>query len=233
MNTFLDITNYCKHYMGAWYPVTRKGPTGPGHTTEEVMFDKGEDNKKEADWEGHEIKSCGKPLASRIRLVTSNAGTEISLHDRFAKQGRDGSKRFCPTYRTMVRSKPKINRMGGHVIDMNLDSSHLRLTMRDEVLAEWSYSAIEEFVTTKLNNLLIVGYDIKKEAWPAIRFNSLRSYRGLEFDRVIGAIRDGHIGVEFRVSQKPDEKVHDHGTAFFCSEKILPSLYREYDRADY
>lgn len=187
---------------GIWWTSIRGGTTSRGYL-HETLIGKIEDNKPEADIYDYESKTHGLRTKT-FRPLTINFGIEQHLRDAF---GTVSKTKGIKCLNRMLRCGKPAN-WNGNVIEMDLDSDALTLSVNGEV---WSALTREKIAKHwgKLTNLVMTpGEDRMYQGRLQHRYHPSTYYQGLVMDRVFDELGAGKIAVEFRVRED------DKGTAW-------------------
>jgi hypothetical protein len=217
----LDFVNAQQPKAETWWPSTRNGTTGQGHT---FVLEKEEDNLAEWDAFHSECKTSGaKSPNARVRLFTHAFGVEQDLLSRYGRVGRADTKRFG---RQVRAGKPR--NWNGDVVEMGLDEDNITLTA-PSWQTKTPRATIDTVLTRKLSNLVIVNSQKRKSSERRLdgtpvdydyRYPGFTFYGGLSSERFWDLFSSGRVAVEFRVR---DGK--DYGTCFNVSKKDIPLMY--------
>jgi hypothetical protein len=221
------------HYK-EWYPATRSGPTGQGHTAECYILDKREDNKSGADVHGVEVKTSSSRAASaRIRTATrkftDSLGNPIgnTILNTFGTRKSDRMMFDASiTTQKSTRRKKWVDQSGvAHEPSLVLEDKNLTLYAgsltaymgRKEIEDEILDPKLETMCVTKtakrvaLSNASSLDYN----------FNSFYVFDGLIKQAFWDQFEGGAIGVEFRM------RGHDHGCSLNMNLNRLNRIYEQ------
>lgn len=216
--------------------------TGVGKTFEDLLGKK-EDNKKEADFEGIEVKSQREAASSYITLFTKSpsfpVGANAILRDNYGAEvgGTDGIIRKLHTsvfgnkynsYRELYGFKLNVNE------SQKLVSFLIKDLRTDALISDaigWNFADIEK-AAAKTNTLFVVWADKKTQnGVEYFHYTKAMIYHGFIMKNFVKAMVDGRIMVDLRIgtykSGKNVGKTHDHGTGFRVKREFLKELFED------
>lgn len=204
----------------------RKGPTGIGYTFESELK-LSETNIAVPDLGGRiELKTTREKSKSLVTLFTFNKAV-WRLHPKEAirKYGYfDENKRHC-LYVTVSFGIP--NAQG---LFLAIDSSKENLQLKDkndQVIGNWKISHIVAKFLSKMNRLIVVTADSRKNEDGVEEFYYKDAYllENPSDDDFVSAIKNKSVFLDVRMYLRPDGSVRNHGTGFRVYESDLNLLY--------
>ncbi|CDN31965.1 TVG1488832 protein [Mucinivorans hirudinis] len=228
-------------FVASTRPNNRDG--GIGNTLEDLLGI-AENNLKEADINGVEVKSQRQLTNSKISLFskapTSPTGANAVLKDMFG-QMRDGSghkKLYASVFgnrESLVYGK---NRMS-LVVDRGQEIIRLRVVHEDGGVYEDVFWSFQELVTAsnKLQIIMFVSAKSRREQEVLYYyFQRATLFYRFNFESFIKAIEDGDIQFDIRIgsykSGKNIGKVHDHGSGFRVNSNKLHLLFESMEEVE-
>lgn len=200
----------------------RRGPTGVGHTLEQLL-DLEENNFKDPDYGEIELKAHRFGQSSLITLFTSDRAAwiipQLTAVERYGI--RVDSERIN-LYSTLTLSE---NNRGLYTYPD--DSSVMILDQHENIVASWSYERLRERIRQKILELVLVLANVKKEQNTEFFHYSTASFH---FGELIDwdlkeLFENGKLLIDLRLHSKAG-KIRNHGTGFRIHEQNLPDLYR-------
>jgi hypothetical protein len=221
------------HYK-EWYPATRSGSTGQGHTAECYILDKQEDNKSGADLHGVEVKtSSSRSACARVRTATRKftdiLGKPIGntiLNTFGTLKGNRMMFDASITAQQSKRRKKWVDQDGvAHEPSLVLEEKNLTL-YAGSLTAYMSRKEIEdEILDDKLKTMCVTKTDKRVALLNAssldYNFNSFYVFDGLIKENFWNQLEGGAIGVEFRM------RGHDHGCSLNMNLNRLNRIYEQ------
>ena len=224
-----------------WIKSLRKGSTGVGYTFETLM-NKKEDNLREPDYNGIEIKTMKYFSKKKIHLFNA---TPI---------GKDGSaiKNILQKLGYPDKENPQYI-----VFNVNLNTQHFtqlaykRIKIwvnwkekRIELIAYnmfgfkinieafWTFELLENALNTKLKKLAIIKACSKKiKGEEYYLYSGISLYKLKDFETFLKLIDNGIIEITFKIGLwRNNERfgmIHDRGTNFSILEKDIPLLFEK------
>jgi hypothetical protein len=222
----------------------RSHNTGIGKTFEDLLG-VDENNHKNPDFEGFEVKSQRYLTGSKITLFTKSPthppGVNTLLRDSYGTPDA----RF-PEMKVLHTScfSNKFNRhSSGYGFKLSLNRTDARLELMVQQLQSgrlmpetvyWSFDDLATSVLSKLGSLFVVYAETKKvrnkEHFHFVRATVFLDFQFVAFLNLIesGAVMfDIRIGAYKTKNRKSFGKPHDHGSGFRVNRTLLPALYRE------
>jgi hypothetical protein len=222
----------------------RKNNTGIGKTFEDLIGVK-ENNKKQPDFAGFEIKSQRDHTQSYLTLFTKSPsfplGANTYLKENFGSPYEDNPK--IKNLHTSLFTKKLNTYKGKYAFSLINDQKTKRIyiavySIRTKKLLDKScgylYSDLEPIFKTKLNNLFYVNAETKKDAKGTeyFFFNKADIYEQPSFAKFLDLLDKGLIMFDIRIgsykSGKNLGKTHDHGSCFRIMDKNLCKLYAKH-----
>lgn len=215
--------------------------TGIGKTFEDHLG-VSENNVKEPDFDGFEVKSQRAATGSFLTLFTkSPSGTgnaNAHLRNTYGEEYEE-----YPGLKYIHTSifSDKFNTYQGKYnfkIVNDMTSSRLFIQIKDKtdkIIDEsvfWSYQDIEKCLQKKLKALFYVNADTKIiDGEEYFHYTKANIYLNHSLENFLKLVDDGKIMVDIRIgsykSGKNKGKTHDHGTGFRIRPSDLTSLYSE------
>jgi hypothetical protein len=206
---------------------------GIGNTFEDYLGVT-ENNLKDADFEGFEVKTQKQLTKSYITLFSKSPsyprGANAILKDRFAEV-RDGNlKLYASIFGNRWSSV-----YDKHLMTLNVDFSSESVVLNsksgDNSFNDVYWSFVDlQLGLRKLNNLFVVSADQKiVDGIPYYHYNSGLVYLNVNFNKFLELLSGGFIQFDIRIgvhkSGKSIGKPHDHGSGFRIRKEILKDLY--------
>jgi MvaI/BcnI restriction endonuclease family len=216
----------------------RIGNTGIGKTFEDYLGVK-ENNLKDPDFEGFEVKSKRKLSTSLTTWFTQNPtspkGINAILRERFGYKvlGIDHNElHTTPNYGKYNVCKE----LFGFKVEINEDCERIELHIKNLKNGDiefdniyWSFDNLRDAINAKLTNLFLVKAlkDIREDGEYFHYTEASVYFGGGDFDKFLQFIKEGKIKIDIRLGTDKDNKPHDHGTGFRVDPKHLVDLYCE------
>lgn len=205
-----------------FFPSTRKGPTGIGHTLETSLGLK-ENNIALPDLVEAEIKAHRSNSSNMITLFTFNRKVwqlpplkAVKEYGSLDKNGRVG------LYYTMSL-KPNSAGLFLYVTDKDISVRHISGT----TIAIWSLEKLTETFIRKLPALVFVSaFTEERDGREWFHFYRAQLLRGTSPELLADQFRAENILVDLRLHDK-GTMARNHGTGFRTYENKLPQLFRE------
>ncbi len=217
----------------------RLNDTGIGKTFEDYLG-VNENNLKDPDFEGYEVKSHRKTSSSYVTLFTKSptipSGANSMLREKFGKpEGKYKVKAVRTsifsdkwnTYNNTYSFKIVVNRRK-KTVDLISKRMH---SSKSEVECSWSFVELDK-AFVKLKSLFFVTAEReKKRVHEYFHFTNATIFNKPSFEKLIDLIEAGKIMVDLRLgvysSGKNKGKAHDHGTGFRIKSNDLKLLYSD------
>lgn len=220
----------------------RSNNTGIGKTFEDYLG-VAENNLKEADFEGFEVKSKRALSSSFLTLFTKSPnhpkGANTMLRDLYGENYEEypGLKRI----HTSIFSNKFNTYRGkyGFKIVNDKENQVIRIVIKDlsndKILSEeihWTYMEMANTLENKIQALFYVNADCKMEGEiEHFHYTSAVIYVNPTLEKFLKLIDDGKMMVDIRIgsykSGKNLGKTHDHGTGFRIKPVDLCNLFSE------
>lgn len=225
-------------YVKSQRPNNKDG--GIGNTLEDLLGVK-ENNLKEADFMGFEVKSQ-RELTSSVVSLFSKAPSHPKNANAFLKDTygeiRDNSnmkKLYASIFGhrdTCVYEKYYMR------LIVDCENENIKLVIKDKNGTKidgntyWTFADLKK-ASLKLQNLLFVSVDTRKENECFLfHYKSAKLFFGFDFNRFIQSIQSGSIQFDLRIgvhqSGKNAGKPHDHGSGFRIKSAELNRLFQSY-----
>lgn len=233
------LQNKLKEYKDIWIKSSRGHDTGIGHTFEEKVLEKEEDNLACSDLASLEIKSQRMNTASKMTLFTK-APTFPLRANTFIRDNFGVKDEVCDL--NIIHTS-----FFGHRITYYKDRYGFKLEANDELKkvflkvfnndgnqlnAEifWTYSILEDILKTKVKNIGFVEAKAKKENDDEFfKYEKLTILMNPSLKKFIDGIKNGIIQFDIRIgvyrSGKNQGKPHDHGSGYRISKKDFSQLF--------
>lgn len=217
----------------------RLNDTGIGKTFEDYLG-VDENNLKDPDFEGYEIKSHRKSSTSFVTLFTKSPTTPNKANSILREKfGTPEGKLNVKTIRTSVFSNKwnSYNKSYAFKIVVNENTKTIDLiskkvnTTKSTVECSWTFSEVKS-AFSKLKSLFFVTAEReKKRVHEYFYFTNATIFNNPSFSRLIQLIKEGKIMVDIRLgvysSGKSKGNAHDHGTGFRIKSNDLKLLYSD------
>lgn len=242
MNTKQLISDFRKIQELGFIPSTRPNNRdgGIGNTLEDLLGVK-ENNLKEADYLGFEIKSQRQLTISKVSLFskapTYPDGANAFLKDRFGEiRDNSGHKKLYASIfghrDTLVYKKHNMSM----VVDRELKRVWLLVICENGDRYRdvyWSFDELFE-ASHKLKCLMFVSAKTKRDAGVTYYYyQSAQLFYDFDFDSFINLIEIGDIQFDLRIgsykSGRNIGKPHDHGSGFRINGKKIHLLYKSHE----
>ncbi|NLA24641.1 MAG: MvaI/BcnI restriction endonuclease family protein [Bacteroidales bacterium] len=217
----------------------RLNDTGIGKTFEDYLG-VDENNLKDPDFEGFEVKSHRKTSNSYVTLFTKSPSTPKGAN-RFLREnyGKSEGEFNVKTLRTSIFSDKwnNFNQVYNFKIFVNRKKKSIdlfsKLNDSNEIIfvCSWSFEEIK-IAFSKLHSLFFVTAESqKKRVHEYFHFTNATIFYKPSFTNFINLIDEGKIMIDLRLgiysSGVNKGKAHDHGTAFRIKSEDLKLLYSE------
>jgi len=210
-----------------WIESKRKGNTGIGYTSEELLGIK-ENNLKTPDFGDVELKTQRKDVSNRVTMFTFNKAVwKIRQKEVIRKYGYTDTSGRLSLYCT-VNTKP--NSQG---LYLKVEEDVLGLYHVDETqIAVWKIEDLVKTFKEKMPALIVIFADsrINSEEKEEFWFNESYFLKEPDMDNFVDLIRKDIIVVDLRMHIKKNGAVRNHGTAFRIDEKFLYLCFAEKER---
>ena len=217
----------------------RLNDTGIGKTFEDYLG-VDENNLKDPDFAGYEIKSHRKSSASFVTLFTKSPTIPIKANPMLREKfGTPEGKLKIKTVRTSVFSHKwnTYKKEFSFKIVVNDKQKTIDLISKKingrKIIVEcsWTFSDVKS-AFLKLNSLFFVTAEReKKRVHKYFHFTNATIFNKPTFQKLIDLIKEGKVMIDIRLgvysSGKNEGKAHDHGTGFRIKSNDLSLLYKE------
>lgn len=229
------------NYVKNTRPKNKDG--GIGNTFEDLLGVE-ENNKKEADFEGVEIKSQRYLNKSYISLFTKSPDypnrANTYLREKYGEvrdlMHPEKKKLYASIFGhrdSEIYSKYKMK------LNVNRTSQRIELVINDgevEDIVYWEFDTLKE-ASSKLQNLFLVFAEIKKEDnVDYCHFSKASIFYDFSFSKFLEQIEKGNIQFDIRIgvhnSGKNYGKTHDHGSGFRIKKEFFNTLYSSYEEIE-
>ncbi len=232
---------------------TRKGDTGIGKTSEDLLGKK-EDNLQEPDFHGFEVKANAKTSPSLITLTTkapkrSEDGKNIrGANSRITDMIGSPSEEF-PNVNTLHTTlyAHRITQIGeDYTGQLKLEGDTIKLEFKNkegEIVDDNNYYKLSDFEKglKKLEKTAFIGVDTrtKEDGKKEYHYNEIEIHEKPTVEKLKECILAGDVAIDIRmgVYQNPENektygKRHDHGTAIRISKESKGKLFSEKHKID-
>lgn len=227
MATLVEVQRRLQEIKDMGYiPTLRRGPTGVGHTFEQV-FGLDENNLQLPDVGGRiEIKTTRRNAGSLITLFTFNhAVWQFKQKDIIEQYGyfseKDQRKAlYCSIY-------PYQPHPSGFEVVVDRHANILKLRHSGVDIAVWSIYRLVGALLYKLGKVLYVIADtrIGERGREEFHFNEAYLLENPSENRFIEALENSRVCLDIRMHLKPNGSVRNHGTGFRIKEDELYLLF--------
>ncbi len=230
-----------KGFVKSTRPNNKDG--GIGNTYEDLLGVI-ENNLKEADYLGFEIKSKRKNNSSYISLFSKSPsfpkGANSYLREKYGEV-RDPSHPDRKKLNTSVFGNRYTTVYGKYKMKLEINYNEKRLYLNiyslDEKLIENIYWTFEDLkkASSKMKDLMLVFAETKKiKDETFFHYNNAEIYKNFLFEKFLKSIENGSIMFDIRIgvynSGKNVGKTHDHGSAFRIKKEDFKNLYEKYEK---
>lgn len=215
---------------------------GIGNTFEDLLGVE-ENNKKEADFEGIEIKSQRYFSGSFISLFTKSPDypkkANSYLRETYGEVRDESHPEKKKLYASIFGNKySEVYSKYKMKLNVNREAQKIELEIRDledNVLdiVTWDFETIQK-ASEKLKDLCLVFAEEKKENdVKYCHFIKANIYYNFDFNNLLDEIEKGNIQFDIRIgvynSGKNYGKTHDHGSGFRIKRENFRNLYSSYE----
>ncbi len=223
-------------------PATRSGDTAIGKTFEDHLGVT-ENNLKDPDFKGFEVKSQRDLTGSKITLFTKSPtfpkGANTILRQNYGSPDSEFP-RIKVLHTSCYSNRFNTHSSGfGFRLFPNDEESRLELQIRrlkdSRILPDqiyWDYDRLRAITARKLDNLFIVYADVRREeAKQYFHFTRSMIFLGFKFESFLEVLREGKVMFDTRIGayktpgSKSFGKTHDHGSGFRVDRSSLELLY--------
>lgn len=244
----MNDTNYEKELIKlfkdicsrGWIETTRHGDQCLGNTFEDLIGVV-ENNKKEADYHGIELKTHRSYTSSMVSLFSKSPSHPKSvnsyLREKYGIISENNDQKILNT--TVAGNKFNSHR-GGYKFKVDVDRSSSKIWLiiknmaNNEIVEDkengkkvnWDFSVLTSSLDKKLKKIAIIYGDEKDDIEKHyVKYTKMLLLTGLSLDKMLTAIERGELMIDIRIgvyaSGKNKGKTHDHGTAFRIKLKHL------------
>lgn len=202
----------------------RKGPTGIGHTLENVLGIT-ENNINLPDLGFAELKSTRLGTNNLISLFTFNRKAwvmpPLEAIKKFGSRDKDPSKNGRLGMYYTMSLKP--NSAG---LFLYIDSDTLMVRhIKNDVIAQWSLNDIKEQFIKKIPALLLVYAETEeRQGIEYFHYNRACLLSDITINALINAFKEEHIVIDLRLHDK-GTSARNHGTGFRIKEANLDKIF--------
>lgn len=225
----------------------RSHNTGIGKTFEDLLGTL-ENNKKEADFEGIEVKSQRQAAASCITLFTKSPtfpkAVNSILRDKYGTVVDPQNPIIKKLHTSMFGNRFNTYKgVYGFQLKVDKDKREVLIVVKDLktdlILSSdigWSFAELEQ-ASNKINTLFVVWADKKMvDGIEYFHYTKAKIHHNFILEKFITAIEEGGIMVDIRIgtykSGPSEGKPHDHGTGFRVKKEFLKNLYEECEEVE-
>ncbi len=200
----------------------RKGPTGIGYTLE-TLLEINENNNKNSDIEGAELKSHRTGVNNMVTLFTFNKKAwqipQLEAIDKYGSYDKKGRKGL---YYTMSLTP---NSAGLFLVVSEKEVSVRHIS--GEVIATWQLENIAERFINKIPSLILVSaLTEERDGCEYFHYNRAQIMRGTSVDLLSNQFKEGNILVDLRLHDN-GTRARNHGTGFRVYENRLDKLFNK------
>lgn len=227
-------------YKNTWVEGSRGSDTGVGHTFEEKILGKVEDNLCSPDLASLEIKAQREESSSKMTLFTKSPSYPLRantfIRDNFGvKDDIDQDKKVIHT--SFFGNKISYYKeQYGFKLEANNNDKKLYLNVYDkdeqkiDTEIYWTYNKLEDILESKIKNVGFVQAKSKKEnGIESFKYEKLTVLMNPNINKFIESINDGTIQFDIRIgiyrSGRNKGKPHDHGSGFRISKNKFHKLF--------
>ncbi len=223
-------------------PSKRRHDTGIGKTFEDLLG-VDENNCKDPDFEGFEVKTQRQLTTSYMTLFTKSPtgpkGANAILKDTFGTV--DARFADIKVLHTSVFAHRVTKCASGYGFRLKVDKStcRIRLIVSDyttkRILSDdvyWSFDVLSNRAAHKLKGLFVVVADSKTiNTTEYFRYTEAKVYYDFDFERFLTAVENGTVMFDIRIGAYKTQgsssygKPHDHGSAFRIRRQNLSRLF--------
>lgn len=223
-------------YVENTHPKNKDGGIG---NTFEGLLGVAENNKKEADFEGIEIKSQRYLSDSFISLFTKSPdypnGANSYLREKYGEVRDENHPEKKKLYASIFGNKySEVYSKYKMKLNVNREAQKIELEIRDLAdnildIVTWNFETVKK-ASSKLKDLCLVFAEEKKENdVKYCHFTKANIYYNFDFNNLLDEIEKGNIQFDIRIgvynSGKYYGKTHDHGSGFRIKRKNVINLY--------
>jgi len=226
-------------YKGIWVESSRSHDTGVGHTFEEKILKKVEDNLADSDLASLEIKAHRINSSSKVTLFTK-APDYPSRANTYIRNNFGVNDEKYPS--KVIHTSFFGNRINyykgeyGFKLESNDNEQKLYLRIYDknanmiETEIYWTYATLSDILSKKIHNIGFVEAKTKKEDGKEyFMYQKLTILMKPSIKKFIENINNGTIQFDIRIgiygTGKHEGKPHDHGSGFRISKNDFPKLF--------
>ena len=215
---------------------------GIGNTFEDLLG-VAENNKKEADFEGFEVKSKRLFNSSYVSLFTKSPDNPKNansyLRETFGEIRDENHSNKKKLYASIFGHRDSIV-YSKYKMKLTVDRQNKRLELvvrdledKDLSTVYWSFETLKK-ASSKMKDLFLVFANIKKENNKShYHFTQGEIYKDFDFEKFLIQIENGGIMFDIRIgvynSGKNQGKTHDHGSGFRVKAENFKNLYDTYE----
>lgn len=213
---------------------------GAGNTLEDLLG-VAENNLREADFHGYELKSHRELNSSVITLFSKSPTfpdkANTILKDTYGEIRSNSTKKklyasiFGHEYRK-IYGKYDIK------ISVEDEKEKVYIDFNDNISGHnkfgWTYNELKE-ASKKLNNLVYLDYEENLGSnTRKFKFNKAKLFLGFNFNKFIDELKKGNIQFDIRIGEyghntKNAGRTHDHGSGFRIKPSKLSSIYDSFE----
>ena len=202
-----------------------------------------ENNKKEADFKGFEVKSKRLFNSSYVSLFTKSPDNPKQansyLRENFGEIRDENHSDKKKLYTSVFGHRSSIV-CSKYKMKLKVDSQNKRLDLvindlKDKNLSivSWDFETLKK-ASSKMTDLFLVFAEIKTENKKnQYHFTAGEIYKDFDFDKFLKEIEKGGIMFDIRIgvynSGKNYGKTHDHGSGFRVKAANFKNLYDSYE----
>lgn len=223
---------------------SRSHNTGIGKTFEDLLGVT-ENNQKDPDFEGFEVKSQREATTSYLTMFTKSpsfpVGANAVLKDKFGTP--DSTFPEVKVLHTSCFGNSINSHASGYGFGLQVDRTTRRVYLRVHDLKKdilvpqdvyWTFEELQQCLNSKLRAIFVVTADSKTEnGREAFHYTAATIYYNLKFDLFLDALEHGDIMFDIRIGAYKTHgspqfgKPHDHGSGFRIKRAKLGKICEE------
>lgn len=211
-----------------WIASLRSGDTGVGYTFE-TLLGITENNNKDADYDGIEIKckqkKAGRPQTGKVNLFQQAPewAKKMSGLDRLKMLGKQGVEGLYSCHSQVTTLQNNINlRLALLEIEQRID-----LLKAEEEVGSWKFDILQQRLAEKHNRAVFIKAAVKTDSSGVqFQYNELVYCERPSIQRFVDLVKSRDIVFEFIMSEKEKGTVRNHGYPWrLTSVDLLDSLF--------
>jgi len=241
LELFIEAFNKVRNL--GFHRTHRVGNTGIGKTFEDLLG-VAENNLKEPDLHGFEVKSQRALSSSYVTLFTKSPTMPKSANTMLRENYGSYDSKYpdLKVLHASIFSTRDSQHKSGYKFTLNLDDDNQRLYLivkKDELIENsetyWSYEVLKKTMEKKLTNLAFAKVETRQiNGEEEFYFDKATIFSGfLGLDNFLDLLSRGDIMFDIRVGvykTGPNRgKTHDHGSGFRIKRDNLKLLYQDFE----